>query len=172
MTVVSINQRRRVFVGRKYTCGVVTKLLPNRRCIIRCAGCQQLTKVDASNLLRLKSCGCLKSISIAAARTIHGANRRGKRTPEYRAWVGMHERCNNPRHKKFHLWGGRGIKVDPRWDSFERFFEDMGPKPEPKRLYSLDRVNVNGNYERSNTRWADAHTQRINQRAFIAREAA
>jgi hypothetical protein len=172
MSLISINRRLRIFVGRQYPCGVVTKLLPERIAVIRCAACEKLKEVDARNLRKLKSCGCQKSISIAAARTIHGANRRGKRTPEYRAWVGMHERCSNPRHKKFYLWGGRGIKFDPRWDSFERFFEDMGPKPEPKRLYSLDRVNVNGNYEPSNARWADAHTQRMNQRAMLARKAA
>jgi hypothetical protein len=171
-TVISINRRRRVFVGRQYPAGVVAKLCPNRIAVIKCAFCNQHKKVDARNLRRLKSCGCRKSVSIAAARTIHGANRRGKRTPEYRAWVGMHERCNNPRHKKFHLWGGRGIKVAPRWDSFERFLEDIGPKPEPKRLYSIDRVNTNGDYAPNNCRWADAHTQRMNQRAMIARKAA
>ena len=55
-------------------------------------------------------------------------------------------RCENPKSPAFANYGGRGIRVDPRWRrSFVSFLEDVGPRP--SRLHSLDRIDVNGNYE-------------------------
>jgi hypothetical protein len=81
----------------------------------------------------------------------------------------MLQRCENPRNKKYPIYGGRGIRVSERYHSFESFLADVGLKPFPKRLYSLDRVDVNKGYELGNLRWATAKTQRLNQRAMIAR---
>lgn len=82
----------------------------------------------------------------------------------------MKNRCLNPKSKRYADWGGRGIKVCDRWaQSFEAFYADMGRRPGPK--YSLDRIDVNGNYEPSNCRWADAATQRRNRRDSAGVEA-
>jgi hypothetical protein len=74
----------------------------------------------------------------------------------------MRTRCENPKATKYAIYGGRGITVCARWDSFENFLTDMGERPEG---LTLDRIDVNGNYEPGNCRWATAKEQRANQRA-------
>ena len=85
------------------------------------------------------------------------------RSPEYRAWHQMRERCFNPKNNSYRDYGGRGITVCERWATFLPFFEDMGTKP--SRLHSLDRYpNVDGNYEPRNCRWATPNEQQRNSR--------
>jgi hypothetical protein len=91
----------------------------------------------------------------------HGHSRNGE-TPEYRAFKGARERCNNPNGKSYANYGGRGIKF--LFTSFEEFLAELGSKPEPKRLYSLDRINNDGSYEPANIRWATRTEQNRNQR--------
>lgn len=84
-------------------------------------------------------------------------------SPEYRAWKGMKERCQNPTNKSYHNYGGRNISVCERWlISFETFFDDMGYRPSAK--HSIDRINVDGNYEPKNCRWALSKEQGRNRR--------
>lgn len=79
-------------------------------------------------------------------------------TREYRAWINMRSRCNNPNTPFFDRYGGRGIKVCPEWEaSYETFLRDMGRRPSPQ--HSLDRIDVNGDYKASNCRWATASEQ-------------
>jgi hypothetical protein len=91
----------------------------------------------------------------------HASNKLG-RSPEYSTWHAMVRRCTNPRCDSYPHYGGRGIRVCERWQSsFEAFLADMGPRPAGT---TIDRIDVNGNYEPSNCRWADNKTQRTNQR--------
>lgn len=104
-------------------------------------------------------------------------NRQGRTAnPLYKVWASMRERCTNANHPDFDKYGGRGITVCERWanvaDGFENFLADMGPRPEGKTpggraAYSLDRVDVDGDYEPSNCRWADDVVQRRNRRGFV-----
>lgn len=71
---------------------------------------------------------------------------------EYGVWVGLRERCNNEKHPAFARYGGRGVTVCERWNSFEFFRQDMGARPSMD--HSIDRINGDGNYEPSNCRWA------------------
>lgn len=72
--------------------------------------------------------------------------------PEYRVWVGMRERCKNPKDASYHTYGGRGIAVCQRWNaSFLLFIEDMGRRPSPQ--HQLDRIDNDGHYEPGNVRW-------------------
>ena len=74
----------------------------------------------------------------------------------------MLERCTNPKKDNFADYGGRGIKVCDRWRRYKNFLADMGKRPPGM---TLDRIDVNGNYEAGNCRWATASEQRRNQRA-------
>ena len=87
-------------------------------------------------------------------------------TREFDIWNSMIARCTNPNDHAYRFYGGRGITVCKRWlDSFEAFFEDMGPKPPGK---SIDRFpDKNGPYMKSNTRWATATEQARNTRRNV-----
>lgn len=88
----------------------------------------------------------------------HGHKRRSGASVEYKTWLGMKRRCYDIKYKDYATWGGRGIRVCDRWnDSFEAFLEDMGPRPSDD--HSIDRIEVNGNYEKGNCRWATAQEQ-------------
>ena len=78
------------------------------------------------------------------------------RHPLYETWRGMRQRCKNPNHHAYRYYGGKGVSVYERWDSFEVFIKDMGAKPEGT---TLDRINSEGNYEPDNCRWAKADVQ-------------
>lgn len=85
--------------------------------------------------------------------------------PIWRAWAAMRQRCQNPRHFAFARYGGRGIEVCDRWESFENFRDDMLPTWE--RGLSLDRIDNDGDYASENCRWATAKQQANNRRAPI-----
>lgn len=106
------------------------------------------------------SCGCKIYPALLASNITH--NKCGTR--EYRAWVGMRARCLSKAHKHYGLYGGRGIKICERWDDFSLFLEDMGKCP---KGLTLERNDVNGNYEPSNCRWATWLEQSRNKRRTV-----
>lgn len=108
-----------------------------------------------------RSCGCLQRELLSARARTHGM----KKTPEYRAWSSMRSRCLDKAHDAYKNYGGRGITICERWNLFQNFFADMGPKPSPK--HSLDRYpDNNGNYEPGNVRWATLMEQELNRRTI------
>lgn len=91
----------------------------------------------------------------------HGHNCRGKRSTEYEIWAGIKSRTSNPKNKLYKFYGARGIDYDPKWNSFEAFLEDVGYRP--SKEYSLDRIDNNRGYYKSNVRWATRKEQASNK---------
>lgn len=107
-----------------------------------------------------KCCGC----TIENAGISHAELNTPAKIAVYRAWSSARQRCANPNDLDYWNYGGRGIKVCERWNIFECFQADMGPKPEPYDNYTLERKNYDGHYEPSNCKWATHAEQRANQR--------
>lgn len=87
------------------------------------------------------------------------------RTPAYNSWRRMRNRCNWPKDTNYQWYGGRGVIVCKRWDSFTNFLQDMGERPAGM---TLDRINPEGNYEPGNCRWATASVQAQNKRRKVS----
>ncbi len=104
---------------------------------------------------------------VDAARPIGLHELHGLRSaPEYAIWDAIVQRCENPKHKNFFRYGGRGIKICRRWrGSFSAFLADMGSRPSP--AHEIERINNDLGYEPSNCKWATRKEQMLNARSNV-----
>ena len=144
---------------------------PPVRYVCRCS-CGAITTVVGRNLVRgfTKSCGCLLAEHHTGEWAIGNqhARRHGMaRTPEYKAWDSMRDRCSEtpstPKNKAHYF--DRGIRVCEAWQhDFMAFYKHIGPRPGPG--FSVDRIDNDRGYEPGNVRWATHSQQMENRRPF------
>ena len=125
--------------------------------LYRCKYCGNLFEALVNSIKKgnTKSCGCLR-----------GEAHRLTNHPLFNIWRAMISRCESPNNKAFKNYGGRGITVCERWKNPINFVEDMFPSF--KKGLTLDRINVDGNYELKNCRWVDRNTQAQNTRKIMS----
>jgi len=110
-----------------------------------------------------KSCGCLNSEITSARNTRHGLACKEKL---YDVWKSMRQRCFNKKSKDYPNYGGRGISVCNEWNDYQNFRTWAMSNGYQEGL-SVDRIDVNGNYESSNCRWASDLAQANNTRRNV-----
>lgn len=149
--------------GRKYNMLTVIKRVKNKtknsRWLCRC-DCGNLVEVDASHLKNngIKSCGCLKKKAIWTVS--HGLSK----TRIYEIWHGIKNRCYCKKNINYKNYGERGIKVCKNWKNDFKSFYIWAINNGYKDTLSIDRIDVNKNYEPNNCRWVSTKEQANNKR--------
>lgn len=142
--------------------GIVFK---NKRYLWECkCECGNTTIVYPHRMLsgRQKACTCGKSVTFREMHYKHG----GAGTRLYEIWCSMRKRCNNPNASRYHLYGGRGIKVCEEWNTFPPF-QEWAEKSGYADDLTLERQDVNGNYCPENCTWATMKRQCRNRRTNV-----
>lgn len=126
------------------------------------------TKVVIGENLRAgftTSCGCYKREVEVKASVTHGLSHvDGKKSRLYSIWGDMKRRCNNIKNKEYKNYGGRGITVCDEWEHDYLKFHEWAIANGYDGSLTLDRINVNGNYEPSNCKWSTWSQQGQNKR--------
>lgn len=129
------------------------------KCLCDCGNIVFVKGVNLKNN-RTKSCGCIKMEVLLKRNTKHNQ----RHTKLYEVWKTMKQRCYNPNNKGYKNYGGRGISICDEWKNDFMSFYNWSIENNYKEGLSIDRINVNGNYEPSNCRWTTRVVQQNNTR--------
>jgi len=137
-------------VGALTVQGLDTSNTKTKRSWLCKCQCGKVISVDTYRLKagKITSCGCLAKLKAKENATTHGL----RHHPLHGRWMMMRGRCNNPNNSDYHNYGGLGVGVDPRWDDFGLFVQDMG-EPEPGQV--LLRRDANADFGPDNCYWGD-----------------
>lgn len=105
-----------------------------------------------------QSCGCIQKEQLVKRSKTHGMSK----TKIYKCWLSMKRRCDNDNCNEYVNYGKRGISYDPKWKTFEGFYEDMGESF--KEGLTIERLDVDGDYKKSNCTWIPKEKQASNTR--------
>ena len=168
-----MRNRKVISAGTRFgRLSVVSMVPPSSRrtyyiCICDCG--KELSR-RADSLKSDSSCGCFQKELLSKNNLKHGGYTNKTENKLYMAWLGMYNRCYNSNNSQYKNYGARGIKVCKRWhknnkNGYKNFKDDLGYPP--SNAHSLDRINVDGNYCKSNCKWSTAEEQGRNKRNTI-----
>lgn len=153
--------------GRLVAIAPTNERTSGRNVVWKCkCDCGNVTSVGSGSLKngRIQSCGCWRKDRASTLNKTHG----GKHERLYNVWMDMRRRCNDPAMKNYEDYGGRGICVSEKFEDYSNFRDwalSSGYNPTAKYgECTLDRIDVNGNYEPSNCRWISVSQQQLNKR--------
>ena len=132
------------------------KFFWNCKCI---CGKEKVIRGEKLRSGNTRSCGCLQREVRGKAKRKHGMTN----SKLYTIWLNMKSRCRYPGNTMYHNYGGRGIKYCDEWNDFEEF-KTWAENAGYKEGLSLERIDVDGNYEPENCKWIPISQQSLNQR--------
>jgi hypothetical protein len=127
--------------------------------LVRC-DCGNIKSIFRGHLVagRIDNCGCKTFAKRQKVKQTHGESK----SRLFKIWIGMHTRCYNKTAKSYEVYGGRGIKICSEWMNDYTVFRDWALSSGYDEQKSIDRIDVNGDYDPSNCRWVDQTVQANN----------